>query len=104
MKKSYRFWFTAAVITIGIANFPHGRAAHAQPAGAATQRKPAEIQVAGAPIATRVLVQSPAETVTDLQVICLFEASQESPLKGALLETNEKLKGLLEHPATLFMD
>src|SRR5271168_5082845 len=96
MKKSQRFCFVVALIGIGVANLPHGSAARARPAVAAMQAKPAEIQVAGAPIATRVLEQSPAETVTDLQVICLFAASADSPLKGALLETNEKLKGLLE--------
>jgi hypothetical protein len=84
MNKSHRFWLMLVLMAIGIA------------AHAAMQVKPAEIEVAGASIATRVLVRSPAETVTDLQVICLFEASAESPLKGALLETNEKLKGLLE--------
>jgi hypothetical protein len=45
----------------------------------------------------RVLVQSPAETVTDLQVICLFRSSPANALHGSLTEMNEKLKGLLDH-------
>ena len=36
------------------------------------QSPPAVIDVANAPIPIQVLVQSPADTKTDLQVICLF--------------------------------
>jgi hypothetical protein len=63
---------------------------------AAAQSKPAEMQVTGSPIPIRVLVQSPVETASDLQVICLFASAPQSTLQGALAETNEKLKGLLE--------
>jgi hypothetical protein len=59
------------------------------------QIPPAAIEVANAPIPMRVLVQSPAETVTDLQVICLLRSSPENALHGSLTEINEKLKGLL---------
>jgi hypothetical protein len=38
----------------------------------------------------------PAETTTELQVICLFRSSPENTLHGSLLELNEKLKGLLD--------
>ena len=62
----------------------------------AVQAKPAELQVSNAPIATRVLVQSPAETDAELQIICLFESESENTLHGSLVETNEKLKGLLD--------
>jgi hypothetical protein len=58
--------------------------------------KPKEISIQGAPIPMRVLVQSPADTVTDLQVICLFESSPENTLHGSLAELNEKLHGLLD--------
>ncbi len=44
----------------------------------------------------RVLVQSPADTTTDLQVICLFRSSPLNQLHGSLIETNEKLNGLLD--------
>ena len=63
---------------------------------AATPSKPAEIQIANAPIPTRVLMQSPAETDTELQIICLFKSDPENTLQGSLVETNEKLKGLLD--------
>jgi len=43
-----------------------------------------------------VLVQSPAETDTDLQIICRFESVPENTLHASLIETNEKLKGLLD--------
>jgi hypothetical protein len=60
------------------------------------QNKPADIEVAGSPIPIRILVQSPAETDADLQVICLLRSSPENTLHGALTEMNEKLKGLLD--------
>src|SRR5580658_9491322 len=65
-------------------------------ASQAAQAKPAELQVANAPIPTRVLVQSPDETNTDLQIICLFESMPENTLHGSLVRTNEKLQGLLD--------
>jgi hypothetical protein len=69
--------------------------AHARPAGAATQAKPAQMQIPDAPIATRVLAQSPAATDTELQIICLFESAPQNTFHGSLVEMNEKLKGLL---------
>jgi len=62
----------------------------------AAQAKPAEFQVSNAPIPTRVLVQGPAETDTELQIICLFESAPENTLHGSPVEINEKLKGLLD--------
>jgi|SRR5271163_2036156 len=62
----------------------------------AAQAKPAEFQVSNAPIPTRVLVQSPAETGAELQIIGLFESAPENTLHGSLTEMNEKLKGLLD--------
>jgi hypothetical protein len=60
------------------------------------QSKPAVIDVANSPIPIRVLAQSPADTDTDLQVICLFRSSPVNTLHGSLIEMNEKLKGLLD--------
>ena len=54
------------------------------------------IDVPGSPIAIQILAQSPAETRTDLQVICLFRSSAENTLHGSLTELNEKLGGLLD--------
>jgi hypothetical protein len=48
------------------------------------------------PLPIQVLAQSPAETTTDLQVICLFRSSPENTLHGSLTEINEKMKGLLD--------
>lgn len=59
--------------------------------------QPAVVDIPNASIAMQVLVQSPAETTTDLQVICLFRSSPVNTLHGSLVETNEKLKGLVDH-------
>jgi hypothetical protein len=58
--------------------------------------RPAELQISNAPIATRVLVESPAETDAELQIICLFQSAPGNTLHGSLVEINEKLKGLLD--------
>jgi hypothetical protein len=60
------------------------------------QTPPALIDIANTPIPMQILVQSPADTKTDLQVICLFRSSPVNTLHGSLVEMNEKLKGLLE--------
>jgi hypothetical protein len=60
------------------------------------QTPPAVIDIANAPIPIHILVQSPAETQTDLQVICLFRSSPVNALHGSLTEMNEKLQGLLD--------
>jgi hypothetical protein len=62
----------------------------------AANAQPASFDVPGAPFPIRVLVQSPAQTNTDLQAICLFRSSPENVLHGSLAETNDKLKGLLD--------
>jgi len=60
------------------------------------QAQPASIEIGGAVVPIRVLAQSPADTMTDLQVICLFRSSPVNTLHGSLVEANEKLKGLLD--------
>ncbi len=70
--------------------------AFAQATGSATAAKPAELRIANAPIPMRILVQSPAETDTELQIICLFRSDPSNTLHGSLVEANEKLKGLLD--------
>jgi hypothetical protein len=42
-----------------------------------------------------VLVQSPADTQADLQVICLFRSDPSNTLHGSLTEIDEKLGGIL---------
>ncbi len=65
--------------------------------------KPTEFAVSNAPIPTRVLVQSPAETDTELQIICLFQSVAKNTLHGSLTEIDEKLKGLLGRVRTVAM-
>lgn len=61
-----------------------------------TFAQPARVTIPGAPLPIEVLAQSPAETTAELQVICLFRSSPENTLHGSLIETNEKLRGLLD--------
>ncbi len=63
---------------------------------AGAQTAPTLIDISNAPIPIQILVQSPAETHTDLQVICLFRSSPMNALHGSLTEIDEKLKGLLD--------
>jgi Cytosol aminopeptidase family, N-terminal domain len=58
--------------------------------------QPAAIDIANAPIPIQILEQSPADTATDLQAICLFRSAPGNTLHGSLREANEKLKGLLD--------
>jgi hypothetical protein len=62
---------------------------------AVAQTQPAQIQITDGPIPIRVLSQGPADTDTELQVICLFRSDPVNVLHGSLTEMNEKLKGLL---------
>ncbi|MEI9980169.1 MAG: M17 family peptidase N-terminal domain-containing protein [Edaphobacter sp.] len=48
-----------------------------------------------APPKVTVLVKSPAETSTELQIFCLFNSTQANALHGSLTEIDEKLRGLL---------
>src|SRR6202167_4730116 len=54
------------------------------------------LEIPNAPIRMQVLAQSPTDTTTDLQVICLFRSSPVNTLHGSLVEANEKLNGLLD--------
>jgi hypothetical protein len=53
------------------------------------------VDVPKSPVPIQILAQSPAETHTDLQIICLFRSAPENTLHGSLEETNAKLHGLL---------
>src|ERR1700690_4085852 len=48
------------------------------------------------PVPIDVVAQSPADTKTELQAICLFRSSPLNTLHGSLVEIDEKLKGLLD--------
>jgi hypothetical protein len=86
------------VLAISLAALVSGGPAPAPSQGSAfsTRAKPAEIQITSGPLPIRILVQSPADTVTDLQVICLFQSSPSNTLHGSLAEINKKLNGLLD--------
>ena|ERR1700685_4112547 len=62
----------------------------------AGQSAPTRLEVPNAAVPTHVLIQSPAETTTDLQVICLFQSEPKNTLHGSLTEIDEKLGGLLD--------
>jgi len=76
--KSLRWWqfVLAAVLITGLGVSSFGQQSHG--------------------LAVKVLGQSPAETKTDLQVICLFRSSPGNTLNGSLVETNEKLHGVID--------
>jgi hypothetical protein len=89
--------FTILTLAIGVASVLTGNVrAVAQAVGASPAVKPTELRIANAPIPMRVLVQSPAETESELQIICLFRSDASNTLHGSLMEANEKLKGLLD--------
>jgi hypothetical protein len=56
------------------------------------------VQQSGFPV--DVLVQGPADTHTELQIICLFHSDPSNTLHGSLVEMNQKLKGLLDRVRT----
>jgi Cytosol aminopeptidase family, N-terminal domain len=47
-----------------------------------------------------ILVQGPADTKTELQIICLFHSDPSNTLHGSLTEMNQKLQGLLDRLRT----
>jgi hypothetical protein len=67
----------------------------AQQTTAAAPTVAIEVNPPNAIVKTQVLVQSPADTETELQIICLFQSAAENTLHGSLIETNEKLGGFL---------
>jgi hypothetical protein len=97
MKQDSFFWFRWLIVTMMCIHYPeYAQPAQGQTGAVPSQSKPAEILVPGGLVPTRLLLQSPAETVTELQIICLFESAPENRLHGSLVALNEKLKGLLD--------
>jgi hypothetical protein len=85
---SFKKLIVASMPLIALITWPSPKAHCQTPA--------AVIDIANAPVPIQILVKSPAETQTDLQVICLFRSSPVNTLHGSLAETNEKLNRLLE--------
>jgi len=48
----------------------------------------------------KVLSQSPADSTTNLQIICLFRSSPQNTLHGSLIEIDDKLHGTLHEIRT----
>ena len=104
MTKSSVLTFLVLLVLISISTSRSGPVARAQTTGAASLSKVAMLQGRSSPITTQVLLQSPAGTDTELQIICLFESTPENTLHGSLAEVNEKLQGVLDqirNPALL---
>ena len=96
MTKSSVLTFLVLLVLISMSTSPCGPVARAQTTGAANLSKVAMLQGRSSSITTQVLLQSPAGTDTELQIICLFESTPENTLHGSLTEVNEKLQGLLD--------
>jgi hypothetical protein len=97
MKSRFTFHRTASVAFLLLgAWLAANRAAIAQAPSAPTDAKPEELAIANAPIPMSVLVQSPADTDTELQIICLFRSDPANTLHASLAELNAKLNGLLD--------
>jgi len=72
------------------------RLTRGQATSAGTTVPAGELHLAKGNISIRVLAQSPAETDTQLQAICLFRSDPANQLHASLAEINEKLNGLLD--------
>jgi hypothetical protein len=97
MKKSWMWRISLLVILVAGQVVFAAQASAQQPStqkSSATKSAQAGLGLPVLPVT--VLVQSPAETKTDLQIICLFLSSPANQLHGSLIETNEKLHGLLD--------
>lgn len=96
MTKSSVLTFLVLLVLISISTSLCGPVARAQTTDAANLSKEAMFQGRSSSITTQVLLQSPAGTDTELQIICLFESTPENTLHGSLAEVNEKLQGVLD--------
>jgi hypothetical protein len=96
MTKSSVLTFLRLFALISISTLLCGPVARAQTTGAANLSKVGMLQGRSSSITTQVLLQSPAGTDTELQIICLFESTPENTLHGSLAEVNEKLQGVLD--------
>ena len=96
MKKFRSSKFLALLVMVSVALSLCSPLAEAQTAGTINHSMTAAFQVRSSPIPVQVLLQSPADTATDLQIICLFESAPENTLHGSLAQINQKLQGLLD--------
>jgi hypothetical protein len=86
----------ATSVLAACACFSASAPASAQTTQPAASHDSSQPHIVSAPIRVRVLEQSPAETATGLQIICLFRSDASNSLHGSLVELNTKLNGLLD--------
>lgn len=96
MQKSSVLMFLPLLAVLSVLQLLSSPPDHCQSARAAGMPKIVAFQARSAAIPVQVLVQSPAETSTELQIVCLFQSAPENALHGSLVEINQKLQGLLE--------
>jgi hypothetical protein len=87
MKARSAFRFLISLLLLAVAS----SAGKAGKAG--TETNPAEVHIASGSVTARVLVQSPVQTETELQITCLFESVPANALHGSLVEIKRKVKG-----------
>ncbi|MGA7225794.1 MAG: M17 family peptidase N-terminal domain-containing protein [Candidatus Acidiferrales bacterium] len=100
MQKSSVLRFILPLVALSIPQLLSSPPDRCQSVRAAAIPKIAAFQARRAAIPVQVLVQSPAETTTELQIICLFQSAPENTPHGSLVEINQKLQGLLEQIRT----
>jgi hypothetical protein len=100
MQKSSVLRFLLPLVVLSILRLLSSPPDHCQSVRAAGMPKIVAFQARSAAIPVQVLVQSPAETNTELQIICLFQSAPENTLHGSLVEINQRLQGLLEQIRT----
>jgi Cytosol aminopeptidase family, N-terminal domain len=100
MQKSSVLRFLLPLVVLSILQSLYSPPGHCQSIRAAAMPENVSLQARTAAFPVQVLVQSPADTTTELQIICLFESAPENALHGSLVEINQKLQGLLEQIRT----
>jgi cytosol aminopeptidase family protein len=96
MRKSLLYRSTAVLLKLAVAGLLLTTLAQARSSTPAKMPDSATLQVRTALFPVQVLVQSPAESTTELQIICLFQSVPENSLHGSLAAINQKLEGLLD--------
>lgn len=100
MQKSSTLAFLLLLAPLSISHLPSAAPVHSQARRAALLHDAVAFQVRGSSVPVQVLVQGPAETNTELQIVCLFQSAPENSLHGSLVDINQKLQGLLEQLRT----
>ncbi len=100
MRNSLLCRSVAVLLNLSVAGLLTTPLAQARSSTPAKPPDSATLQLRSAAFPVQVLVQGPAETTTELQIICLFQSAPENSLHGSLVQINQKLQGLLEQLRT----